>query len=67
MTGAFARALEELRMCRRNEIAVFSGGIAEMRNVRNHPRRIETVAPGFEGERWIGDHEVEGLEPAIGV
>ncbi len=46
-------------------IAVLLGWNAIHKAVIQVMFRVKTVAPGFGGERWIGDHKIKGLERSI--
>ena len=62
----FAGALEAGEdVKQKGVVAVLGRGHAELKAFELVGGGIEPVAPRFEGERWIGDDEIEGLEAAV--
>ena len=67
MIAPFARALEAGEdVEQEGVVAVLLGRDAELEAMELVSLRVEAVAPRLGGERWIGDHEVECLEPPSG-
>jgi hypothetical protein len=64
--AAAAGALEAGKNVKQKSVvAVFGRGHPELKTFEFVGGGIEPVAPRFEGERWIGDDEIEGLECAV--